>query len=60
MGCGMSNKTRSSIDFVVPPIFRSKNLHIIKIKIPRSARGKLRLITIREVQEEFECSTSYN
>lgn len=60
MGCGISKKTRSSIDFVVPPVFKSKNSHTIKIKIPRSARGKLRLITIREVQEELECSTSYN
>lgn len=59
MGCGFSKKTRSSIDFVVPLIFQGKIKCTRKIKIPRKVHGKISLITIEEVEEGLECSTSY-
>ena len=59
MGCGISKKARSSIDFIVPPIFQGKNSHTSRIKIRRSGRCEIRLITIHEVHEELEHSTSY-
>ena len=59
MGCGLSKKTPSSIDFVIPQIFQGNIKRSQKIKIPKKAHGGATLISIDEVEEGLEYSTSY-